>query len=238
MTSAIEQSPLWRRTFAKSLADTSVSRLVTSLRNARERVALLTSRIVASLPGLTLHDSSHLDSLWGVASTIAGDDYVLNPLEGYLFGTAVLLHDAALCHEAYSGGQEAVRATTQWRDAYNRRLTNQGNVDRNDVDFEALRGLHAIQAATLATKPWNIKEGDPWYIIDDADLRNQYGPLIGQIASSDHWDIENVTERFSVPRPPAPFLHSDWVADPLTVACLLRVSDAGHMDSSRPKTSA
>ena len=99
MTSAIEQSPLWRRTFAKSLADTSVSRLVTSLRNARERVALLTSRIVASLPGLTRHDSSHLDSLWGVASTIAGDDYVLNPLEGYLFGTAVLLHDAALCHE-------------------------------------------------------------------------------------------------------------------------------------------
>ena len=120
MTNAIEQSPLWRQTFAKSLADPSVSRLVTSLRNARERVAHLTSRIVASLPGLTLHDSSHLDALWGVASTIVGDDYVLNPLEGYLFGTAVLLHDAALCYEAYSGGQEAVRETTQWRDAYNR----------------------------------------------------------------------------------------------------------------------
>ena len=74
MTSTIEQSPLWRRTFAKSLP--SVSRLVTSLRNARERVAHLTSRIVASLPGFTLHDSSHLDALWGVASTIAGDDYV------------------------------------------------------------------------------------------------------------------------------------------------------------------
>ena len=236
MTSAIEQSSLWQRTFAKSLAGPSVSRLVTSLRNARECVAHLTSRIVASLPGLTLHDSSHLDALWGVAGTIAGDDYVLNPLEGYLFGTAVLLHDAALCHEAYSGGQEAVRATTQWRDAYNRRLTNQGNVDRNDVDFEALRSLHATQAATLATKPWNTKEGDPWYIIDDADLRNQYGTLIGQIASSHHWDIENVTERFSVPRPPAPFLHSDWSADPLTVACLLRVSDAGHMDSSRAPT--
>ena len=75
MTSTIEQSPLWRRTFAKSLP--SVSRLVTSLRNARERVAHLTSRIVASLPGFTLHDSSHLDALWGVASTIAGDDYFL-----------------------------------------------------------------------------------------------------------------------------------------------------------------
>ena len=236
MTRAIEQTPLWQRTFAKSLADPSVSRLVTSLRNAQERVALLTSRIVGSLPGLTLHETSHLDALWGVASTIAGDDYVLNPLEGYLFGTAILLHDAALCHEAYSGGQEAVRATTEWRDAYNRRLTNQGNVDQNDVDFEALRSLHATQASTLATKPWNTKEGDPWYIIDDADLRNQYGPLIGQIASSHHWDIENVTEQFSVPRPSVPFLPSEWSVDPLSVACLLRVSDAAHMDSSRAPT--
>ena len=119
----MEQSPLWRRTYGESLSDPIVSRLVTSLRGARERASLLTSRIVDSLPGLTLHDISHLDALWGVASTIAGDDYTLNPLDCYLFGTAVLLHDAALCHEAYSGGRDAVRATTQWRDAYNRRLT-------------------------------------------------------------------------------------------------------------------
>ncbi len=233
MTSTIEESPLWRRTFADSLADPGVSRLVNSLRNARERVAQLTSRIVVSLPGLTLHDSSHLDALWDVASTIAGDDYTLNPLEGYLFGTAVLLHDAALCHEAYSGGQQAVRATTQWKDAHSRRLMNHGSVDLNDVDFEALRNLHATQAATLAIQCWDSGEGDPWYIIDDADLRNQYGPLIGQIASSHHWDIEDVTEKFSVPRPPAHFLRSQWSADPMTLASLLRVSDAGHMDSSR-----
>ena len=236
MTSVVEQSSLWRQTFAQLLTDPSVAKLVTSLRSAHERVAHLTSRIVASLPGLTLHDSSHLDALWGVASTIAGDDYVLNPLEGYLFGTAVLLHDAALCHEAFSGGREAVRATTQWKDAYSRRLTNQGRVDDEDVDFEALRSLHATQAATLATEPWDTIEGKSWYIIDDADLREQYGLLIGEIASSHHWDIEDVVDRFSVPRPPAPFLHRDWSADSLTIACLLRASDAGHMDSSRAPT--
>ena len=236
MTNAMEQSPLWRRTYGESLSDPIVSRLVTSLRGARERASLLTSRIVDSLPGLTLHDISHLDALWGVASTIAGDDYTLNPLDCYLFGTAVLLHDAALCHEAYSGGRDAVRATTQWRDAYNRRLTNQGTVDPNDVDFEALRSLHATQAATLATEPWHIDEGDPWYIIDDADLRNQYGPLIGQIASSHHWDIEDVANTFAIPRPAAAFLHPDWSADPLTVACLLRAADAGHMNSARAPT--
>ena len=237
MTDQMEQSPLWRRTYPEeSLKDPIVSRLVTSLRSAHKRASLLTSRIVGSLPGLTQHDISHLDALWDVASTITGDGYIFNPLEGYLFGTAVLLHDAALCHEAYSGGQDAVRATTEWRDAYNRRLTNQGKVEPDDVDFEALRSLHATQAAELAIKPWASADGDPWYIIDDADLRKEYGPLIGQIASSHHWDIEDVATTFAMPRPSASFLHPDWSADSLTVACLLRAADAGHMNSARAPT--
>ena len=104
-------------------------------------------------------------------------------------------------------------------------------------DFpQPVRSLHAIRAATLATDPWNTEEGDSWYIINDPDLRHQYGHLIGQIASSHHWDIDDVANTFSVPRPPAPFLDPDWSADPLTVACLLRVADAGHMDSARAPT--
>ena len=233
MTNAMEKSPLWQRTFAES-NDPNVTRLVTSLRGARDRVGHLTSRIAASLSSLTMHDSSHLDGLWTVAGTIAGKDFLLNPLEGYLFGSAVLLHDAALCFEAYSGGRQAVRETVQWKDAYNRRKANQGvNIDA--VEFEALRSLHATRAASLATEPWDA-EKDPQYIIDDADLRTRYGPLIGEIASSHHWNIDQVAERFSVRRPPAAFLPQDWTADPLKVACLLRVADAGHMDSSRAPT--
>ena len=236
MTNAMEQSPLWKRTFLESQADPRVSKLITSLRSARKRARLLTSRIAASLPGLTIHDISHLDALWQVASTIAGDDYALNPLEGYLFGTAVLLHDAALCHEAYTGGLDAVRETTQWKDARERRLANQGSVDPADADFEALRNLHAQQAAAFASKSWKVDEEEPWYIIDDADLRTEYGTLIGKIASSHHWDIEDVASAFAVPRPPASFLDPDWSADSLTVACLLRAADAGHMNSARAPT--
>ena len=234
MTNAMEKSPLWQRTFAAS-NDPNVTRLVTSLRGARDRVGHLTSRIAASLPSLTMHDLSHLDGLWTVAGTIAGEDFALNPLEGYLFGSAVLLHDAALCFEAYSGGQKAVRETVQWKDAYNRRKTHRGEVNIDTVDFEALRSLHAKRVASLATKLWDA-EKNPQYIIDDADVRTQYGPLIGEIASSHHWNIDRVAERFSVPRPAAAFLPQGWTADPLKVACLLRAADAGHMDSSRAPT--
>ena len=234
MTNLMEESLLWQRTFAQA-DDPRVSRLVTSLRGARNRVGQLTTRIVSSLPALTIHDLSHLDGLWAVASTISGDEFSLNPLEGYLFGTAVLLHDAALCFEAYSGGQSVVRETVQWKDAYNRRMANSGEIDPTAVDFEALRNLHALRAAKLAVEPWDTEEG-PLYIIDDSELRTQYGPLIGEMASSHHWNIDDVAERFSVQRPPAPFLRQEWTVDPLLIAFLLRVADAGHVDSSRAPT--
>ena len=234
MTNAMEQSPLWQRTFGKT-DDPMVVRLVASIRGARDRVGQLTTRIPGSLSGLTKHDLSHLDGLWTVADTIVGAEFSLNPLEGYLFGTAVLLHDAALCFEAYSGGQQAVRETIQWKDAHNRRRETEGGIDLEGVDFEALRSLHALRSSRLATESWEA-EGGPQYIIDDADLRSQYGSLIGEIASSHHWSIDHLAEHFSSHRPPAAFLSRDWAADPLLVACLLRAADAGHVDSSRAPT--
>ena len=234
MTNPMEESPLWQWTFAES-NDPHVTQLITSIRAVRDRVCQLTSRIAGSLPSLTMHDLSHLDALWTVAGTIAGEDFPLNPLEAYLFGCAVLMHDSALCFEAYSGGQQAVRGTVQWRDAYNRRRNSEGDPDLDAIDFEALRSLHATRAASLATEPWDMDQS-PQYIIDDTELRTQYGPLIGEIASSHHWRIDQVAERFSAPRPPAAFLPQNWTADPLKVACLLRVADAGHIDSSRAPT--
>ena len=229
-----ERSDLWQRAFRAGSGNEDVSRLVTSLRGIRKRVQQLSSRIADSLPGLTIHDISHLDALWKVASTVAGPDYPLNPLEAYVFGTSVLLHDAGLCFEAYSGGKDAVRDTLEWRDSYGRlsRIAGASPNLKREADLEALRALHASQAARLATQPWKIEDRE-LYLIDDHDLRENYGELIGNIASSHHWDLEMVESRFKIPRPAAPFLDADWVVDSLKVACLLRVADAGHMDGTR-----
>ena len=54
MTSAMEESPLWQRTFAKS-DDPTVNRLVTSLRSARDRVGQLTTRIASSSASIFDH---------------------------------------------------------------------------------------------------------------------------------------------------------------------------------------
>ena len=229
-----ESSELWQRSFGDEGTNVDVSRLVTSLRVIRSNAGVLTSRIAVSLPELTIHDISHLDALWEVASTVAGSDFPLNPIEAYVFGAAVLLHDAGMCFEAYSGGRDALRATLEWRDAYGRlsRTSNEMGHLEQEADFEALRAVHASQAARLAIEPWRSDKGE-MYLIDDRELRENYGQLIGDLASSHHWDLEMVVSHFAIRRPPAPFFDTDWVVDSLKVACMLRVADAGHMDGRR-----
>ena len=230
----VEGSELWQRGFGDEGRDENVSHLVTSLRGIRKNAKALTSRIAASLPELTIHDVSHLDALWEVASTVAGPDFPINPLEAYIFGAAVLLHDAGLCFEAYSGGRDSLRDTLEWRDAYGRlsRISSDLPSLKREADFEALRTLHAAQAARLATQPWRSEDGE-LYLIHDPELRENYGKLIGDVASSHHWDLDLVVSRFSIPRPAAAFLGADWAVDSLKIACMLRVADAGHMDGTR-----
>ena len=230
----METSNLWQRCLGNDATHKSVQKLGTSLRDAREKLKLLTNQVGNALPGLTLHDVSHLDALWDVADVIAGDNFPLNPLEAYVFGCAVLLHDAGLCFEAFEGGQEAVRQTVQWRDA-RQRLASSGisdNLDQ-DADFEALRALHAKQAEHLATRVWQSDDQTTSYIIDDSDLRDHYGLLIGKIAGSHHWDVEELAVEFAEQRPAAAILGADWPVDALKIACLLRAADAGHIDGRR-----
>ena len=54
----------------------------------------------------TVHDLSHLDALWEMADLIVGTNFILNPAEAFVFGVAVLLHDAGMTVAAYPGGME------------------------------------------------------------------------------------------------------------------------------------
>ena len=82
-----------------------------SRNNAKE----ILDKIRIDFPALTVHDITHVDSLWQVGSVIAGAEYELNPLEGFVLGCAFLMHDAVLSFEA-AGGQDALRETVEWKD--------------------------------------------------------------------------------------------------------------------------
>lgn len=238
---AFETSSIWKKTLGKSNElqfPVETEELRTAFLKFRINTSHLVSRISLILPGLTQHDISHLDALWDVASLIVGDDFPINPLEAFILGGAILIHDSALCFEAYSEGQEGIRQTVQWKDAYSELFDEMSKADDEDIkkqaDFAALRELHAKQAESLLEKSWvDPDNGEQVYLLENQTLRKHLGKLIGQIAASHHWDIEALPAKLSHQQNAMPNYPREWRIDSVKIACILRCADAAHIDNLR-----
>ncbi len=202
MVDMFEKTGLWVSSLGANNLDNEDREKLERLRTAfglfRERAAQLTSQIHKALPALTVHDVTHLDALWETADLIAGPAYPLNPMEGFVLGGAILLHDAALCFEAYERGQEGLRECVEWKDAYaaaHDRSPHESEANlRSTADFATLRNLHAKQACQLGTKGWKT-DGKEIHLIDDFELRKCYGETIGLISESHNWPLEKVSSK-------------------------------------------
>lgn len=242
MNSQIEKTRLWAISLGSKDADQEIERkkerLRSVLRRFREHASVLTSRIAATFPQLTIHDVTHLDALWETADLVAREGYPLNPLEAFVLGGAILLHDAAHCFEAYEGGQHAIRSALAWRDALASEMAAHPEEPREKLeqycDFTALRLLHARQSAKLGEREWKTENGEPsFFLIEDEDLRSRYGTLIGQIAASHNWSIDDVKSRLRAQVNAPGNWPTEWRVDPIKIACLLRCADAAHLDDRR-----
>ena len=69
-------------------------------------------------------------------------------------------------------------------------------------------------------------------LIQDSELRNAYGDIIGRIAASHCWAASELN---TLPRQvnAGSDIPASWTVNPLKIACLLRVADAAHIDSRR-----
>ena len=191
-----QQTWLWRQAFELPRSDSTTAEQAffkAQYVSIRERAAHLVSKIAADMPGMTVHDISHLDALWDTASLVAEGAVNVNPVEAFVLGASILLHDAAMSLAAYPCGLSDVKQTLAWRDAVARyALANEekGNV-KFDVDNppleildliipDVLRRLHAEQAEVLAEQAWRAPDGSQLYLIEDSELRRFYGPHTGE----------------------------------------------------------
>ncbi len=236
-----KNTTLWQTAFGKRSdgLDPQREKLTRGYEDFRKRVALLLQQIHRELPDLTLHDITHVDSLWRVASEIAGPEFNLNPAEALVLGGAFLLHDAAHCRAAFPGGVMALRKTFEWQDAVAKReLTEtqlvEGSKEFQAVLFDTLRLLHPKQARNLPFAKWDDGTGTLLHLFPHDDLREAYGHIIGEIAES-HWFNPHELEAFAAKIVTAPvYLEpAAWSINPLKIATLLRVADAAHIDANR-----
>lgn len=245
-----ETTSLWRSSLAETTDDPYTvqrSRLRNAYYNFRQRAAILAAEIPHDLREYTVHDATHLDALWDLADLIAGEDCVLSPTEAFVLGGSFLIHDLGMGLAAWPGGLAELMDGPGWTDILASCIMQIYGTDYHPdmlkcppaVAVEmakqtALRERHAEHAAELALVSWEPPgTTEIYHLIEDSDLRNNYGHLIGKIAAS-HW--------CSVDQLPAQFPHeigapidcaSEWTVDPLKLACLLRLADAAHIDARR-----
>jgi hypothetical protein len=237
-----ENTSLWKNAFdAKDDGfNNPRSILKVAYQDFRDRVAILLQQIQKELPSLTLHDITHVDSLWRVASEISGPDFDLNPAEAFVLGGAFLLHDAAHCRAAFHGGLVELQQTTEWQDtaahhSFALDALTDGTESFQIVLFDTLRALHPKQAKKLPFAQWpSGVNGANIHLFPHNELREAYGHIIGEIAES-HWWHPHELEDIADKRPTAPvcLIPANWPVDMLKVALLLRTADAAHIDAKR-----
>lgn len=245
-----ELTPLWKTAFAgrrlRKDRNAARNKLLAALSTLDERVTALLSKIEADCHGLTIHDISHVHQLWDVASEVCGPRYPLNPLEGFVLGAAFLIHDAGLTAAAYPGGLTGLRQTDYYRDRVSALMRAAGKfaLDRATLEnpsdeiaqralFDTLRAIHAKRAETLLeeSKPHPLT-GQIYSFFPDPDLYLDCGEVIGRIAASHYWDIDDVDRRFQAPLTPSANF-PDWPIDGAKLACILRAADACAIDERR-----
>lgn len=236
----IKQTRLWKNTLGEQEADENSEKreeLRSALLKFRENATVLVGRISSALPGLTQHDITHLDALWEKADLITGGKFDLTPLEAFVLGGSILLHDSALCFEAYENGLDGIRNTVEWKDSFSALSENEFESEeelKHQVDFYTLRQLHAFQAEKLLDFNWiDPDTKQSIYLLENQTLRRHLGKLIGLIASSHHWDIETLTTKLPSQQNALASYPREWRIDPVKIACILRCADAVHIDNER-----
>lgn len=238
---------LWQHVFVKQRQDALSDEqefFANQILHMREKVGHLVSRIASDMPGMTVHDLTHLDALWETASIVTEGAITLSPPEGFVFGASVLLHDAAMTIAAYPNGLADIESTVTWKDAVARWQQSQQDTKtggytrtitpeiRRQLLPDVLRRLHAEQAEVLATQAWGLQHGEQQYLIDDPEVRSFYGKTIGEIAHSHWWSVERVEQELANDLGALP-TRTRNVVDRVKLASLLRIADALHLDLLR-----
>jgi hypothetical protein len=250
---AFTATALWRSAFAPDSRHDEHrqqrERLRASYLSLRENAVPLLAEAARSTPNFTVHDITHVDALWETGSLVCGDSTGLTPAEAYVLGCAFVLHDAAMGLSAYPDGLPGTLGEQRWRDLlavgyYQRRgcWPQPSELDCPPPDIveasqvAAIRETHAQQATRLVDQPWVTSTGNQFHLIQDVQLREAYGPLIGDLAASHWWSVEKLADRFKRAKGSLTWQPAEWIIEPLKLACILRLADATQIDSRRAPT--
>src|ERR1035437_392884 len=189
-----EQTSIWQKTLAKQLEPDIHEKerefLRVEFEKFREKAKLLAAEIAIVLPDFTVHDITHIDSLWETAELVAKDDFELTPAESFVLGGTFLIHDLGMGLASFPNGIDDIKKEPIWKDTVASLFKEKHNKQIKEKDFlkldketeriateNVLRLLHAKHAEKLALISWKDKNKNDIYLIDNTELRESYGTI-------------------------------------------------------------
>ena len=245
-----EQTSIWQKTLGKQLEPDTHEKdrdfLRVEFENFRERAKSLAAEIAIVLPEFTVHDITHIDALWETAELVAQNDFELTPAEAFVLGGTFLIHDLGMGLASFPNGIEELKKEAIWKDTVASLLKEKLNRPIKDEDYlkldketekvateNVLRLLHAKHAEKLALISWKNKDGKDIYLIENTELRESYGSIIGLIAHSHWWTVEELESKLPKTLGAPGIFSSSWTIDAVKLACILRIADATQIDDRR-----
>ncbi len=231
-----QKTELWEKTLGKNDKKNKkcLEKLRTSFETTRDKVASLLKEVRCQFPDYTIHDISHADALWNMSDSILKESKLtLNPAEGYVLGCSFLFHDLGMSPAIYEN-QLAIENSDFWKDSFSffKKTFDEENA-RKKANEVTIRKFHPDNAKKLPVKHF-VKDSDSFFLIEDPELRNSFGNVIGKIAASHGQSVEEMEDEFSGQILPSPTnFPKDWEINVLKLASILRVADAVHITSDR-----
>lgn len=245
-----EQTSIWQKTLGKQLEPDIHEKerdfLRVEFENFRDKAKLLAAEIAIVLPEFTVHDITHIDALWETAELVAQNEFELTPAEAFVLGGTFLIHDLGMGLASFPYGVEELKKESIWKDTAASLLKEKLNRSINEEDYKkldketekiatenVLRLLHAKHAEKLALISWKNKDGKDIYLIENTELRESYGSIIGLIAHSHWWKVEELEIKLPKALGAPGIFSSSWTIDAVKLACVLRIADASQIDDRR-----
>lgn len=245
-----EKTSIWQKTLGKQLEPDPHEKerefLRVEFENFRERAKLLANEIALVLPDFTVHDISHIDALWETAELAVQDDFELTPAEAFVLGGTFLIHDLGMGLASFPNGVAELKKEAIWKDTVTSLIKEKINRPILEDDYlkldketekiateNVLRLLHAKHAEKLALISWKNKDGKDIYLIENTELRESYARIIGLIAHSHWWTVEELDGKLPKTLGAPGIFPSTWTIDAVKLACILRIADATQIDDRR-----
>lgn len=187
------KTSFWRQTLGTN--DKSINLLKESFLNSRNNIKFIMEKQKNDFIGISYDTIEQIDSFWEIVDILFKYNIPVNPVEGYVLGTAFLLSSPLLSLSS-TYGKAAIEETLEWKDLTTDIDSSSKESSDNDNYLSVLRTLHFREINKILSSHIPSING---YIIEEDKIRKCFSKAIETILTYNGCDWDEYSDLKTVP---------------------------------------